>query len=74
MNQFVYFNILDDQLLPFSQYLHNEYAIDTPIFPDDNSKVHRAKRICDWLCLMTVHHKAIKTVFPMNIRRTMAEW
>jgi hypothetical protein len=73
MNQFAYFNILGDQLLPFSQHLQNECAIDIPNFPDDNSKVLRAKRICDWLCLITVHHKAITTVFPMNLRRAMVE-
>ncbi|GBM32804.1 hypothetical protein AVEN_182707-1 [Araneus ventricosus] len=36
-------NILDDQVLPFSQHLHDEYALATPIFQDD-----RAGRICDW--------------------------
>ncbi|GBO14846.1 hypothetical protein AVEN_18639-1 [Araneus ventricosus] len=48
MNQHVYFNILDDQVLPFSEYFHDEYALVTPIFQDDNSTVHRAGRICDW--------------------------
>ncbi|GBM07667.1 hypothetical protein AVEN_228166-1 [Araneus ventricosus] len=48
MNQHVYFNILDDLVLPFSQHLHDEYALVTPIFQDDNSAVHRAGRICDW--------------------------
>ncbi|GBN67452.1 hypothetical protein AVEN_204816-1 [Araneus ventricosus] len=48
MNQHVYFNILDGQELPFSQHLHHEYALVTPIFQDDNSTVHRAGRICDW--------------------------
>ncbi|GBM28960.1 hypothetical protein AVEN_232050-1 [Araneus ventricosus] len=48
MNQHVSFNILDDQALPFSQHLHDEYAFVTPIFEDDNSTVHRAGRICDW--------------------------
>ncbi|GBM12930.1 hypothetical protein AVEN_163992-1 [Araneus ventricosus] len=47
MNQHVYFNILDDQVLPFSQHLHDEYALVTPIFQDDNSTVHRAGRMCD---------------------------
>ncbi|GBN59416.1 hypothetical protein AVEN_143125-1 [Araneus ventricosus] len=46
MNQHVYFNILDDQVLPFSQHLHDEYALVTPIFQDDNNTVHRAGRIC----------------------------
>ncbi|GBN00545.1 hypothetical protein AVEN_61454-1 [Araneus ventricosus] len=48
MNQHVYFNILDDQVLAFSQHLHVEYAVVTPIFQDDYSTVHRAGRICDW--------------------------
>ncbi|GBN91436.1 hypothetical protein AVEN_267786-1 [Araneus ventricosus] len=48
MNQHLYFNILDDQVLPFSQHLHDEFAPVTPIFQDDNSTVHRAGRICDW--------------------------
>ncbi|GBO27488.1 hypothetical protein AVEN_113610-1 [Araneus ventricosus] len=48
MNQHVYFNILDDQVLPFSQHLHDEYAQVAPIFKDNNSTVHRAGRICDW--------------------------
>ncbi|GBL91023.1 hypothetical protein AVEN_184413-1 [Araneus ventricosus] len=48
MNQHVYFNILDDQVLPFSQHLHDEYALVTLIFQDDNSTLHRAGRICDW--------------------------
>ncbi|GBL90922.1 hypothetical protein AVEN_28019-1 [Araneus ventricosus] len=39
---------MDDQVLPFSQHLHDEYALVTPIFQDDNSTVHRAGRICDW--------------------------
>ncbi|GBO13371.1 hypothetical protein AVEN_118462-1 [Araneus ventricosus] len=47
-NQHVYFNILDDQVLPFSHHLHDEYALVTRIFQDDNSTVHRAGRICDW--------------------------
>ncbi|GBM29268.1 hypothetical protein AVEN_155221-1 [Araneus ventricosus] len=47
MNQHVYFNIQDDQVLPFSQHLHDEYTLVTPIFQDDNSTVHRAGRICD---------------------------
>ncbi|GBO18736.1 hypothetical protein AVEN_171943-1 [Araneus ventricosus] len=48
MNQHVYFNILDHQVLPFSQHLHDEFALATPISQDDNSTVHRAGRICDW--------------------------
>ncbi|GBO19717.1 hypothetical protein AVEN_241543-1 [Araneus ventricosus] len=48
MNQHVYFNILDDQMLLFSQHLHDEYALVTNIFQDDNGTVHRAGRICDW--------------------------
>ncbi|GBL81284.1 hypothetical protein AVEN_143603-1 [Araneus ventricosus] len=47
MNQHVYFNILDDQVLPFSQHLHDEYALVTHIFQDDNSTIHRALKICD---------------------------
>ncbi len=35
MSQHAYFNILDDQVLPFSQHLRGEYAIDTPIFQED---------------------------------------
>ncbi|GBM03417.1 hypothetical protein AVEN_265460-1 [Araneus ventricosus] len=31
-----------------SQDLHDEYALVTPIFQDDNSTVHRAGRLCDW--------------------------
>ncbi|GBO19449.1 hypothetical protein AVEN_163279-1 [Araneus ventricosus] len=48
MNQHVCFNILDDQALPFSQYLYDEYDLATPIFQDDNHTVHRVGRICDW--------------------------
>ncbi|GBN86349.1 hypothetical protein AVEN_200624-1 [Araneus ventricosus] len=44
MNQHVCFNLLDDQVLPFSQHLHYEYALVAFIFQDDNSTVHRA----DW--------------------------
>lgn len=47
MNQYVYFNILGDQVLPFRQHLHDEFAVDTPIFQDDDSKVHQYGRICD---------------------------
>ncbi|GBM60951.1 hypothetical protein AVEN_192402-1 [Araneus ventricosus] len=36
MNQHVYFNILDDQVLPFSQRLHDEHALVAPIFQHDN--------------------------------------
>ncbi|GBN31854.1 hypothetical protein AVEN_39272-1 [Araneus ventricosus] len=35
-------------VLPFSQHLHDEYALVTPIFQDDNSTAHLAGRICDW--------------------------
>ncbi|KMQ82236.1 caax protease, partial [Lasius niger] len=42
----VYLNILDEQVLPFSQHIHDEYAVETPIFQDDNSTVHRAGKIC----------------------------
>ncbi|GBM64413.1 hypothetical protein AVEN_52536-1 [Araneus ventricosus] len=48
MNQHVYFNILDHQVLPFSQHLHDEYALVTLIFQDDNITVHRVGIICDW--------------------------
>ncbi|GBL96854.1 hypothetical protein AVEN_118971-1, partial [Araneus ventricosus] len=48
INQHVYFNILDDQVLPFSQHLHDEYALVIPICQGDNSTVHRAGRVCDW--------------------------
>ncbi|GBN85854.1 hypothetical protein AVEN_26796-1 [Araneus ventricosus] len=48
MNKHVYFNILDDQVLPFSQHLQVEYALVTRIFQDDHSTVHRAGIICDW--------------------------
>ncbi|GBO42020.1 hypothetical protein AVEN_38796-1 [Araneus ventricosus] len=48
MNQHLYFNILDDQVLPFSQHLNDVYALVTPIFQDDNSTVHRAGSMCDW--------------------------
>ncbi|GBN33639.1 hypothetical protein AVEN_50036-1 [Araneus ventricosus] len=41
-------NNLDDQVLPFSQHLHDEYALVTPIFQDDNSTLHPAGRICYW--------------------------
>ncbi|GBN43949.1 hypothetical protein AVEN_40293-1 [Araneus ventricosus] len=34
--------------LLFCQHLHDEYALVTLIFQDDNSTVHRAGRICDW--------------------------
>ncbi|GBN09766.1 hypothetical protein AVEN_84553-1 [Araneus ventricosus] len=47
MNHHVYFNILDDQVLLFSQHLHYEYALVTHIFQDDNSTVYLAGRICD---------------------------
>ncbi|GBO00053.1 hypothetical protein AVEN_14674-1 [Araneus ventricosus] len=56
MNQHVYFNILDDQVLPFSQNLHDEYALVTHIFQDDNSIVHRAGRTCDWFDEHTLLH------------------
>lgn len=38
MNQqvYVYINILYDQVLLFSQHPHDEYAIDTLVFQDDN--------------------------------------
>ncbi|GBM37951.1 hypothetical protein AVEN_46254-1 [Araneus ventricosus] len=48
MNQHVYFNILDDQVLTFSQHLREVYPLVIPIFQDDNSTVNRAGRICDW--------------------------
>ncbi|GBN04018.1 hypothetical protein AVEN_198678-1 [Araneus ventricosus] len=48
MNKHVYFNVLDDLVLSFSQQLHDEFALVTPIFQNDNSTVHRAGRICDW--------------------------
>ncbi|GBO22633.1 hypothetical protein AVEN_73300-1 [Araneus ventricosus] len=32
MSRHVYFNILDDQVLPFSQHLHDEYALVTLFF------------------------------------------
>lgn len=35
MNQYVYFNILVDQVLLFSQHIHDEYSLDTHIFHDD---------------------------------------
>jgi hypothetical protein len=46
-----YFNLLDDQVLHFSQHLHDEYAIDTPRLQvqDDNNKVHRAGRLYGWV-------------------------
>ncbi|GBL70790.1 hypothetical protein AVEN_188923-1, partial [Araneus ventricosus] len=39
---------MDDEVLPSSQHLQDEYALDTTIFQDDNSTFHRAGRICDW--------------------------
>nr|XP_042899031.1 titin-like [Parasteatoda tepidariorum] len=30
------------------RHLHEECVVDTPIFQEDHSKVHRAGRICDW--------------------------
>lgn len=38
---------MDHQVLHFSQHLHDEIAVDTPIFQDDNRKVNWAGRICD---------------------------
>ena len=46
MNQEVYLNILNEQVLTFGQHLHDEYAIANPIFQDDNCRVHRAR--CYW--------------------------
>ncbi|GBN57520.1 hypothetical protein AVEN_44516-1 [Araneus ventricosus] len=57
MNQHVYFNILHDQVLPFSQHLHDEYALVTPIFQDDNSTVHGLKEyVTGWMNTHTLLH------------------
>ena len=43
MNQEVYLNILNDRVLPFSQYLHDKYVIDNRIFQNDICRVHWAR-------------------------------
>ena len=48
MNQEVYLNILNDQVLLFSQHLLDEYAIVHPIVQDYNCRDYWARRVCDW--------------------------
>ncbi|GBM27220.1 hypothetical protein AVEN_255087-1 [Araneus ventricosus] len=48
-------------VLPFSQYLHDEYALVTLIFQDDNSTVHWTGRICDWF------HKNSHTLLHLDL-------
>lgn len=47
INRHVNICILDDQVLFFSQYMHDEYGVDTSIF-QDNSKVYQTGRIWNW--------------------------
>lgn len=47
VNQHICCNILKDQVLHFSQHLHDEYIVDIRNFHDDNNKVYRARRKCD---------------------------
>lgn len=53
MTQHDYFKILDYSVLTsglflFSEHLHDEYTVHTPIYQDDVNKIHPALIMCDW--------------------------
>lgn len=47
INQLIYFNIPDNEVLTFNEYRHNEHAVVTRTFREDNSDVHRTGRLGD---------------------------